>query len=186
MPHPTREAFQIDFDFPHHRLHATTVAGASRSLDLDGKPVADFYNAVMAILEDLGVPTTLWPMPVEIAGAMPFDEDRTHASYDTDAVRRFWHALVDISHVFKQFRSSCVGESSPVFWGALDLAHTRFSGCPAPPHPGGAPNCVPHVMWEAYSHEVSSCGLLAGPTGRGRGSSTPTPTRNHPATATPQ
>src|SRR5690606_29465581 len=48
------------------------------------------------------------------------------------------------------------------FWGALDLAHTRFSGRPAPPHPGGAPNCGPHVMWEAYSHEVSSCGYWPG------------------------
>ncbi|MDQ1742235.1 MAG: hypothetical protein QOE23_574, partial [Pseudonocardiales bacterium] len=28
----------------------------------------------------------------------------------------------------------------------------------APPHPGGAPHCGPHVMLEAYSHEVSSLG----------------------------
>ncbi|MEU4377650.1 DUF5996 family protein [Pseudonocardia alni] len=27
------------------------------------------------------------------------------------------------------------------FWGGMDLACTRFSGRPAPPHPGGAPNC---------------------------------------------
>ena len=52
-----------------------------------------------------------------------------------------------------------------LFWGALDLAYTRFSGRPAPPHPGGAPNCGPHVMWEAYSHEVSSCGYWPGPPG---------------------
>jgi hypothetical protein len=132
MPHPTREAFQIDFDFPHHRLHATTVAGASRSLDLDGKPVADFYNAVMAILDDLGVPTTLWPMPVEIAGAMPFDEDRTHASYDTDAVRRFWHALVDISHVFKPSAPAASASPAPCS-GARSTSLTPAS--PAAPHP---------------------------------------------------
>ena len=44
---------------------------------------------------------------------------------------------------------------------------TRFSGRPAPKHPGGAPNCGPHVMWEAYSHEVSSAGYWPGPDGEG-------------------
>ena len=28
-----------------------------------------------------------------------------------------------------------------------------------------APNCGPHVMWEAYSHEVSSCGYWPGAPG---------------------
>ena len=49
----------------------------------------------------------------------------------------------------------------------MDLAVTRFSGRSAPPHPGGAPNCGPHVMWEAYSHEVSSAGYWPGPDGEG-------------------
>ena len=72
-----------------------------------------------------------------------------------------------MDRVFKVFRSRFVGKVSPVhlFWGALDLAVTRFSGRPAPPHPGGAPNCGPHVMWEAYSHEVSSAGYWPGPPG---------------------
>ncbi len=82
-------------------------------------------------------------------------------------MRRFWLALVQMERVLKVFRSRFVGKASPVhlFWGALDLAYTRFSGRTAPPHPGGAPNCGPHVMWEAYSHEVSSCGYWPGPPG---------------------
>jgi hypothetical protein len=167
MPHPTGEAFQIDFDLLHHRLDIETVSGAVRSLDLDGRPVADFYDAVMSTLDDLGVTTTIWPMPVEIDDAIPFPDDRVHARYDPEAVHRFWLALVEMTRVFKQFRTTFVGKSSPVhlFWGALDLAHTRFSGRTAPPHPGGVPNCGPHVMWEAYSHEVSSCGYWPGPPG---------------------
>ena len=106
-------------------------------------------------------------MPVEIPGAIAFPDDRVHASYDPDAVHRFWLALVEMDRVFKMFRARFVGKSSPVhvFWGALDLAATRFSGRTAPPHPGGAPNCGPHVMWEAYSHEVSSAGYWPGPPG---------------------
>jgi hypothetical protein len=108
-------------------------------------------------------------MPVEIPGAIAFDTDQQHVAYDRDQVQRFWLALVQINRVFEVFRSRFLGKVSPVhfFWGALDLAVTRFSGRPAPKHPGGAPNCGPHVMWEAYSHEVSSAGYWPGPDGEG-------------------
>lgn len=164
MPHPRGPAFQIDFDFIDHRLDVTTVTGDVRSVDLVARPVADFYRIVMELLDELGVATEIWPMPVEIPGAIPFTDDHTHASYDADAVQRFWRALVQIERVMKVFGQRFVGKASPVhyFWGAIDIAATRFSGRTAPPHPGGAPNCGPHVMWEAYSHEVSSCGFWPG------------------------
>jgi hypothetical protein len=156
--------FQIDFDFVDHRLDIATVGGGTRSLDLVPRTVAEFYGAVMSMLDELGVGTQIWTMPVEIPDAIPFPDDTTHASYDADAVHRFWLALLEIERVLKIFRSRFLGKASPVhlFWGALDLAYTRFSGRIAPPHPGGAPNCGPHVMLEAYSHEVSSCGYWPG------------------------
>lgn len=126
--------------------------------------MADFYVHVMQHLTDLGVATPIWPMPVEIPAAIPLDADTTHTSYDPDRAPRFWRALVAITPVLQQFQSRFIGKASPVhlFWGALDLATTRFSGRSAPPHPGGAPNCGPHVMLEAYSHEVSSLGYWPG------------------------
>jgi hypothetical protein len=167
MPHPTGPSFQIDFDFVDHRLDVETATGQVRSLDLAPRSVADFYEQVMALLVDLGVETEIWPMPVEIPGAIPFPEDHDHDSYDADAVHRFWLALVEMDRVLNVFRARFVGKSSPVhlFWGAIDVALTRFSGRTAPLHPGGAANCGPHVMWEAYSHEVSSCGYWPGPPG---------------------
>ena len=164
MPHPTGPAFQIDFDFVASRLDITTVDRRSASLVLEPRTVADFYAEVMAMLVDLGVATPIWPVPVEIEGAIPFPDDKVHAAYDPDAARRFWLALVEMERVLEVFRSRFVGKASPVhlFWGALDLATTRFSGRVAPPHPGGAPNCGPHVMLEAYSHEVSSAGYWPG------------------------
>jgi hypothetical protein len=167
MPHPTGPAFQIEFDFLEHRLDVVTVSGKRRSLELLPRSVAAFHEAIMAMLTDLGVRTDIWSMPVEIDDAIAFPDDGVHASYDADAVRRFWRALVEMQHVFEVFRARFVGKSSPVhlFWGSLDLALTRFSGRTAPPHPGGAANCGPHVMWEAYSHEVSSCGYWPGPPG---------------------
>ncbi len=161
--------FQIDFDFTIHRLEITTSDGAQRTMPLEARRVADFYAEVMAMLADLGLATSIWTMPVEIPDAIPFDEDVLHASYDRDQVERFWRALIEMVRVFEQFRSEFIGKVSPVhlFWGALDLAVTRFSGRRAPSHPGGAPNCGPHVMLEAYSHEVSSAGYWPGPDGEG-------------------
>jgi hypothetical protein len=164
MPHPTGPSLQIDLDFVEHRLEIATVDGEQRSMPLGPRPVAEFYASLMGLLDDLGVGTAIWPMPVEIPGAIRFDEDRVHASYDPDAVHRFWLALVAMDRPFTAFRARFLGKSSPVhlFWGGLDLACTRFSGRPAPPHQGRPPNVGPHVMLEAYSHEVSSCGYWAG------------------------
>ncbi len=168
IPHGDR-AFQIDFDLIAHRLVIAVTDGATSSIDLAPRTVADFYGEVMAALDALDLPTAIWPMPVEIPGAIPFDVDTQHASYDAEQAHRFWLALVQMDRVFTTFRSRFLGKVSPVhlFWGALDLAVTRFSGRTAPAHPGGAPNCGPHVMHEAYSHEVSSAGYWPGPDGEG-------------------
>ena len=161
--------FQIDFDFTIHELEITVSDGQQRTMRLEAWPVAVFYANVMGMLDDLGLSTSIWTMPVEIPDAIPFEKDHIHASYDRRQVERFWQALIEMTRVFEQFRAEFVGKVSPVhlFWGALDLAVTRFSGRPAPPHPGGAPNCGPHVMHEAYSHEVSSAGYWPGPDGEG-------------------
>lgn len=160
-----RGSFSIDFDFVEHHLEVTTAAGDFAAFALEPMTVADFYTRVMSILEDLGLGTTIWTMPVEIPGpVVPFPEDTHHASYDPDAVRRFWTALVSIHRVLTRFRAGYQGKVSPVhfFWGAFDLAVTRFSGRAAPEHPGGAPNLNDQVMREAYSHEVSSAGFWPG------------------------
>jgi hypothetical protein len=169
ISHPSGEGFQIDFDFRDHVLEVVTASGDHRALPLRPMPVAEFYREVMTALEKLGVGTAIWPVPVEIEGAVPFPEDHVHSAYDAEQVERFWLGLVQTVRVFRQFRGRFVGKASPVhlFWGALDLAVTRFSGRPAPPHPGGAPNCGPRVMFEAYSHEVSSAGYWPGGEGEG-------------------
>ncbi len=77
---------------------------------------------------------------------------------------RFWRVLVQSDRVFKKFRSRFCGKCSPVhfFWGSFDLAVTRFSGRPAPPHPGGVPHLPDVVAREAYAQEVSSLGFWPG------------------------
>ena len=163
IPHDTR-ALSIDFDFVDQVLRVETSDGGVRTLPLRPQSVADFYRTLMATLDALGVPVRIRTMPNEIADAIPFERDDTHKSYDGEAARRFWRALVQIDRVFKAFRARFIGKCSPVhfFWGSFDLAVTRFSGRPAPPHPGGVPNMPDWVAREAYSHEVSSAGFWPG------------------------
>ncbi len=156
--------FSVDFDFLEHELRIRASDGASRSLPLAPRSVADFYADYMEALRSLGLDVTIRPVPCEIEVATPFAGDREHASYDGEAAGRWWHVQVQADRVFKRFRGRFQGKASPshFFWGSFDLATTRFSGRAAPLHPGGAPNCPDWVMQEAYSRECSSAGFWPG------------------------
>ena len=132
--------------------------------------MADFHAELMARLRALDLETHIWTMPVEIPDAIPFDRDRTHASYDAAYVNRFWRVLMQVDRVLKLFRSRFAGKVSPVhfFWGSFDMAVTRFSGRTAPALTSDSPNLGGWVMREAYSHECSSCGFWPGNGGYGK------------------
>ncbi|MDQ1385935.1 MAG: hypothetical protein QOG65_3314 [Actinomycetota bacterium] len=155
---------EIEFDFIDHVLRLRTTEDQLRTVALEPRTVASFYEATMTALQELGVQVRILARPVEIPDAIPFAEDVRHSSYDSAAMHRCWLALLQMDRVMRVFRARFVGKASPVhfFWGGFDLATTRFSGRPAPPHPGGVPNCADWVMEEAYSHEVSSCGFWPG------------------------
>src|SRR5262249_49536816 len=157
-------SFQIDFDFIDHVLWVRTSAGQFRQIMLKPTSVAEFYEDVMIALRELGIQVRITTMPCEIAGAIPFEQDTLHKAYDADYANRFWRVLVSASDVFAPFPTAVFGKTSPVhfFWCSFELAVTRFSGRPAPRHPGVVPNLSDAVAQEAYSHEVSSAGFWPG------------------------
>jgi hypothetical protein len=150
---------EVDFDFIDHRLALETSDGRHVAIALKAQSVADFYNAFMNALTELGVDAKIRTTPCEIPDPIPFEKDRVHAAYDPDAVHKFWRILVWVDQVFKEFRSGFLGKVSPVhfFWGSFDLAVTRFSGRRAPERAG-----ADSITREAYSHEVSSAGFWPG------------------------
>jgi hypothetical protein len=170
MPYRDR-VLQIDFDFCAHQLIMRTSDAREERIALAPMTTADFYAAVMAALRALDVDVRIWTMPVEIEGAIPFDTDRQHSSYDGQAAQTFWRQLVQADRVFNIFRARFLGKVSPVhfFWGSFDLAVTRFSGRAAPPlKSNNSPNVAAWVMNEAYSHECASVGFWPGNGGYGR------------------
>ena len=153
-------AFQVDFDFVKHSLLISDGDRETFSLGLEGLSVARFYRDFMVGLRSRGIEVSIWPHPVEVTDPIPFDADQRHASYDPHHAKAFWRALLQVDRVLKAFQTGFVGKASPVhfFWGGFDLATTRYSGKPAPRHPGGVPNCPDWVMEEAESHQNVTVG----------------------------
>lgn len=163
IPHGLH-TFELRFDFVDHHLRIIKSNGQQGAIKLRAQSVAHFYQEVMGGLNALDLPVKIDRMPNEIVEAIPFDEDKTHHTYDPAYANRFWRVLVQSDRVFKKFRARFCGKCSPVhfFWGSFDLAVTRFSGRAAPPHPGGVPHLPDVVAREAYAQEVSSLGFWPG------------------------
>jgi hypothetical protein len=159
VPYGGRE-FQVDLDFVEHRLHVTDGDPGSFTMSLEARSVARFYRDFLAGLRSRAIDVAISPHPVEVADAIPFDLDEGHDSYDPQHAQLLWRALVQVDRVLKVFQTGFVGKASPVhfFWGGFDLATTRFSGYPAPRHPGGIPNCPTWIMEEAESHQNVTVG----------------------------
>lgn len=173
MPYKDR-AFEIDFDFIDHSLLIKRDDGATETLALAPRSVADFYREVFDRLRALGMGVKIWPVPVEVESPVPFEQDHSNASYDPEYANRLWRILVQTDRVFTEFRSRFIGKCSPVhfFWGSFDMAVTRFSGRRAPEREG-----ADVITREGYSHECISHGFwpgarASGPVERPRSDST--------------
>ena len=162
--HAPTGSFELEFDLAAHKLLLRDGGGRNGELPLRPMAVAGFYDDVMTLLGQAGHHVAIDGAPNEIDPAIPFREDVALRAYDPDSADRLRRALLQAERVLSLFRSSFLGKVSPVhlFWGALDLAVTRFSGRTAPLHPGGIPHLPDDVTREAYSHEVSSAGFWPG------------------------
>ena len=163
MPIGTR-TLEVAFDFLDHVLTFRMSDGATRSMALARRSVADFFGEYRSVLRSLDADVKIRPVPSEMADTIPFTDDRSHASYDRDAVERCFRILLQGDRLLKEFRGGFLGKCSPVhfWWGGFDLSCTRFSGRRAPEHPGGIPNLPDWVTREAYSHECISAGFWPG------------------------
>jgi hypothetical protein len=155
---------EIRFDLLDHTVAGCAADGRSAQFSLGPMSVAEFHHRFVDMVASLGGTPKFHGRPNEVPNPIPFVDDRTNRPYTADAVTRFFKALVAVDQVLKRFRTAYLGKVSPVhlFWGSFDLAVTRFSGRPAPRHPGGIPGMPDAVTRDAYSHEVSSAGFWPG------------------------
>lgn len=151
-------AFEVTLDLVDHRLRLVSSEGPERSFPLAGTSVRRFYEQLMDALSSVGVSVDILAVPYDLEDPVPFFRDERHATYDPEAVRRFFRVLLEVDHVLKVFRGHFLGKTSPVhfFWHSFDLALSRFSG-----RPGSRPT-GDLVTDEAYFEEVISFGFWPG------------------------
>ena len=159
MPYENRDV-AVDFDLLEHQLIVSSSDGRRASFPLAHRPAcADFYSDFFGALAKVGVDVDIHPEPFDLGDSPPLYADRVNASYDADAVQRYWQILASTQRVLDRFQGSFLGKASPVhlFWHSFDLAHARYSGRPAPQGEGTDP-----ISAEAYSHEVIAFGFWPG------------------------
>jgi Family of unknown function (DUF5996) len=160
--------FELGLDLVDHEF-TFADGGGVRRLPLRPMSVAHFHGEVRGLLKTAGHELRIHSATNELDPPVRFADDDAPRAYDADSASRLLGALLNADRMFRLFRSSFLGKASPVhfFWGSFDLAVTRFSGRPAPLHPGGIPHLPDEVTREAYSHEVSSAGFWPGGAGGG-------------------
>jgi hypothetical protein len=156
--------FQIEFDFREHQLILQCSDASELRMGLRSRTVADFYDELFELLGQINIDVKIHARPNEMDPALPFRRNTVNKTYEPEVAQALWQAMLRTNEVFTNFRSEFIGKVSPVhlFWGAFDLAVSRFSGKKAPLHPGGMPNMPLEVMQEAYSQEVCSAGFWPG------------------------
>ncbi|HLX32945.1 MAG TPA: DUF5996 family protein [Gaiellaceae bacterium] len=130
IPHPSGEIFDVVLDLIDHTAVVRTGMGHVEPVSLETMPVAAFYAEMMDALERAGVPVEISTLPSEVDNPIRFPDDTVHATYDREAVTRFWHVLLEVEAVLREFRASYRGKSPPVelWWGTLDLAMALYTG----------------------------------------------------------
>lgn len=157
-------SFSAELDFLDGTIRVECDNGSRSALPVAGKTVAQVHRELSELLAGLGLPAPLHGAPNEIPDPVRFSADDRPREWDSDAAACLHGAFLCADRGFNAFRSLYRGKSSPshLFWGSFDLAVTRFSGRPAPAHPGGIPHLPDTVTREAYSHEVISVGFWPG------------------------
>src|SRR5439155_11599910 len=145
--------FTLTLDLCRHAMVLWVSDESREEVPLNAGSVAALHKRLIAMLDRHDLPSSFNGKPSEMADAVPFAEDKTRRDYDRDSADRLRRAFAAMMPVFERFRAGFTGKASPVhfWWGGFDLAVTRFSGRPAPPHPGGVPGLPDRVTREAYS-----------------------------------
>lgn len=164
-PIPAGErAFTVALDVLAGAIVVTCDNGTEAAIPVAGQPISGVHAMLVERLGALGLPAPLWGGPNELPDPVPFAIDDRPRPWDADAAQRTLAAFQLADKQFNRFRALFHAKCSPshLFWGSFDLALTRFSGRPAPAHPGGIPNLPDAVTREAYSSEEISAGFWPG------------------------
>ena len=129
-------AFVAGLDLRAHEAFVEHTSGGSYRRPLaPNAAVGDVARDLLSTIGRLAGAVEINPTPQEVDWTGPLDEDLEHATYDEDAVERYFAAATQAALVLAEYRAPYRGRSTPVnaWWGSFDLAVNLFAGEPADP-----------------------------------------------------
>ena len=129
-------AIVAGLDLQTHEAFAEHSTGAVTRVPLTpNRAVGEVTRELIAGVRSRAGPVEIDPTPQEVSWTVALDEDEEHATYDPDAVGRYFAAATQAALMLAAFRAPYRGRSTPVnaWWGSFDLAVNLFSGQPADP-----------------------------------------------------
>jgi hypothetical protein len=128
--------FVAALDLRAHEALVEHSDGRSRRVPLSpDRAVGEVTRELLAAVAELAGAVKVDARPQEVSWTVALDEDEEHASYDAEAVDRYFAAATRAALVLAAYRAPYRGRSTRVnaWWGSFDLAVSLFSGQPAAP-----------------------------------------------------
>ncbi len=152
---------QFSFDLEAHRFRILDETRDELSFELtNNMSVAEFLGAFTSLAARAGIKISIdRPVPYDHRVTTPFAEDDLKRGFDPAMATSFGRVLIGAGLALERFSSGFTGKRSPVqlFWHAMDLAVSVYSGEKLPVTPGLGTSAR-----DAFSHQCGGAGFKAG------------------------
>lgn len=129
------DGFEVRLSIADAEMRAETTAGDRARFPIRGRAsVSELYSRFMAMLENIGHPVQINPVPQEMYTEVPFDQQTSAHEFDEKAAQRSFRQFLFARGALSAFSAPFRGKKIPpsLFWGTFDLTTVLFSGKPCP------------------------------------------------------
>ena len=152
--------FEVRLSVESAEVHAASSSGLRASFSLgEAASTSERYRRFQEMLDQIGHPLPIDPMPQEMSIATPFDKMVDRAPFDTESARKALRQFLFAHNALGRFSSAFRGKRTPpsLYWGTFDLTTTLFSGEPLPFDPTAS-----IVERAAFDEELMEFGFWPG------------------------
>lgn len=129
------DGFEVRLSIADAVMSAETAAGDRARFPIEGRvSVSELYGRFNSMLENIGHPCDINPVPQEMYTEVPFDQQTSVHEFDTEAAQRSFRQFLFARSALGAFAAPFRGKKIPpsLFWGTFDMTTVLFSGKPCP------------------------------------------------------
>ena len=126
---------QIDLDVTDAQVRALNTEGAAAAFPLrECLSVSDCYDRFVDLLENVGHPCPIYPVPQEMFTDEPFYHLDEPLAFDDLRAQAYFDQCLFARDALLEFSAPWRGKKTPpsLYWGTFDMTCVLFSGEPCP------------------------------------------------------